>query len=48
MITDWLKIAVLSISVGMLIAVVFWLMEYNYNDCMKVGHTNLYCLMHLR
>jgi len=40
-------------DIGIIILVIgslyfsLWWMQYKYKDCMKVGHSHLYCVMRL-
>jgi hypothetical protein len=47
MINDWLQIIIMVICLILILISIFWIMPYMYNDCIKVGHTNLYCILHI-
>jgi hypothetical protein len=45
---DTLSVIAALVAICAGLAFVVWLTVYKWNDCRKVGHTQLYCLMDLK
>lgn len=43
--TNKLQVAMVCLAIALLLAIGLWIAVYRFEDCIKVGHSRLYCWM---